>query len=578
MIKLLKNMRPADWVAMLISTGFIVLQVWLDLLMPDYMKTITELVQTGGTIGDIMIQGAYMLSCALGSALTAVVTGFIVSRVAAGFSARLREKIFTRVSDFSANEVNKFSMPGLITRTTNDVTQVQTIIAMGVQVMIKAPILAVWAIVKILGKSWQWSALTGIAVAVLIVTITFLVLVAMPKFKIMQKLTDNLNRVSRENLTGIRVVKAFNSSEYQEQKFDKANEDITKTSLFANRSMAVMMPMMTLIMNGLSVGIYLIGAYLISAAAGGMAKLDIFSDMIVFSSHAMQVIMAFMMLTMVFVLLPRASVSAKRICEVLETPLSITNGEKTEGSEVGTVEFKDVSFAYSDGAKPCLEHISFKAKKGDTVAFIGATASGKSTLVNLIPRLYDATDGEVLVDGVNVKEYDERALRKKIGFAPQRAVLFSGTVESNVTFGDNNTDFTQEALNIAQATEFVDKMENKQQAEIAQGGRNVSGGQKQRLCIARTIARKPEIYIFDDSFSALDYKTDRQLRGELKAQTEGVTTLIVAQRIGTIMDSDKIIVLDSGKIVGEGTHKELMENCDIYREIAYSQLSKEELA
>lgn len=584
MVKILKHLEKKDSLLILGCLVFIVMQVWLDLKLPDYMYEITMLVQTEGSqMSDILLQGSYMLLCAVGSMGAAIIVGYFAAKVAAGFSVRLRAKVFEKTMSFSMEEINGFSTASLITRSTNDITQIQLLIAMGLQAIVKAPILAVWAIAKIMGKSWQWTAATGLAVAFLILLLSIVIFIAMPKFKIIQGLTDNLNRVTRENLTGIRVVRAYNADGYQEAKFEKANEDLTKTNLFTTRLMALMQPSMGLIMSGISLSIYWIGAYLIYNAAA-VDRLSLFSDMVVFSSYAMQVIMAFMLLSIVFFMLPRASVSAKRINEVLDTEAKILDGNLTAGKEglAGEVEFKNVSFKYPDAADYILQNISFKANPGETVAFIGSTGSGKSTLVNLIPRFYDASDGEVLVDGINVKEYSQEALHNKLGYVSQRAVLFSGTVLSNIAYGDNGEDIPDEemvkkAIEIAQGQEFVEKMEGQYEASVSQGGTNFSGGQKQRLSIARAIARRPEIYLFDDSFSALDYKTDRVLRNALKKEIQNATMLIVAQRIGTIKDADRIIVLDQGKVAGSGTHEELMQTCSVYQEIAYSQLTKEEL-
>ncbi|MEW9052872.1 MAG: ABC transporter ATP-binding protein [Neobacillus sp.] len=583
MLKIFKYLQKKEWLLVFYSLVFIVTQVYLDLKLPDYMYEVTMLVQTEGSkMSDVLINGGYMLLCAIGSMVSAMIVGFFAAKVAAGFSVRLRGMVFEKTMSFSMEEINGFSTASLITRSTNDITQIQMLIAMGLQVVIKAPILAVWAIFKIMGKSWQWTATTGFAVAFLLIMLMVLIFIAMPKFKVIQGLTDNLNRVSRENLTGIRVVHAYNAEKYQEAKFEKANDDLTKTNLFTSRIMAIIMPTMGVIMSGMSLAIYWIGAYLINDAALPN-RLSLFSDMVVFSSYAMQVIMAFMMLSFIFIMLPRASVSAKRINEVLDTKGTIIDGCVTEGKKdhSGEVEFRNVSFKYPGAADYILRDVSFIAKKGETVAFIGSTGSGKSTLLNLIPRYFDATEGEVLVDGLNVKSYQQESLRKKLGYVSQKAVLFRGTVESNVTYGESkqlaNEQDIKLAVEIAQGTEFVEKMENQYAASIAQGGTNLSGGQKQRLSIARAVYRKPEIYIFDDSFSALDYKTDRTLRSVLKKETKDATTLIVGQRIGTIKDVDRIIVLDEGKVVGMGTHHELMLNCEVYQEIAYSQLSKEEL-
>lgn len=585
MVRILKYLRKREWLMICCSIIFIVTQVWLELRLPDYMSEITMLVQTAGSaLGDILAAGGSMLLCALGSLVSAFVVGFFAAQIAAGLAQRLRSNVFGKVLSFSMEEIGGFSTASLITRSTNDITQVQMIIAIGMQALIKAPIMAAWAICKIAGKGWEWTAATGCAVVVLMVMLTVIILFAMPKFKIIQRLTDNLNRVTRENLTGIRVVRAYNAEGYQEDKFAKANDDLTKTNLFANRVMAIMHPGMTFIMSSLTLAIYWLGAVLINNAGAVANKMVLFSNMIVFSSYAVQVIMAFMMLTIIFIMMPRASVSAKRILEVLDTPAKIIDGDKSDSElyERGEIEFRHVSFKYPDAAEYVLHDINFIAHHGETVAFIGSTGSGKSTLINLVPRFYDATEGEVLVDGINVKEYTQKALHNKIGYVPQKAVMFSGTIASNVAYGDNGRakidgDDIVEAVAIAQATEFVNKKEQKYEAPVAQGGANLSGGQKQRLSIARAICRQPEIYIFDDSFSALDYKTDRILRSELKKETAGVTTLIVAQRIGTIRDADQILVIDKGCVVGQGKHHELLKTCAVYREIAESQLSKEEL-
>lgn len=585
MIKIFKYLKKNEWIFMLVSVVFIVFQVWLDLKLPDYMAKITTLLQMEGTtVSDLIEPGSYMLLCAVGSLIAAVIVGFFAAKIAAGLSKRLRGNVFDKTLSFSMEEINRFSTASLITRSTNDITQIQLFVAMGLQVIIKAPILATWAIVKISNKSWQWTTATGVAVLVLCLMLTIIIVFAIPKFKIIQNLTDNLNRVTRENLTGIRVVRAYNAENFQQEKFEKANNDLTKTNLFANRLMAIISPGMTFIMSGLSVSIYWIGAYLIQTAAM-MDRITIFSDMVVFTSYAMQVVIAFMMVSIVFIMLPRVSVSAKRILEVLETKANITDGNETEGKPgvIGDIEFKNVSFTYPDSEEPILRNISFKAKRGETVAFIGATGSGKSSIINLIPRFYDVTEGEVLVDGVNVKQYKQEALHAKIGYVSQTAVLFSGTIDSNVSYGEtgqmeDSIQAVKRAVEIAQGKDFVEKFDGQYSGHIAQGGTNVSGGQKQRLSIARAIYRKPEIYIFDDSFSALDYKTDRALRMALKKETEHATTLIVAQRIGTIKEADQILVLEDGEIVGKGTHEQLMKDCKTYQEIAYSQLSKEELS
>lgn len=587
MLKLFKSLKSQDWLFIFLSVIFIVLQVWLDLRLPDYMSEITMLVQTEGSeVIDVLSAGGKMLACAFGSLASAALVGFFSAKVSAGLARTLREKIYNKTMSFSMEEINGFSTASLITRSTNDIMQIQMFTALGLQMLIKAPIMAAWAVFKIAGKSWQWTAVTGGAVAVVLIMILTVVIIALPKFKIIQTLTDNLNRVSRENLNGIRVVRAYNAEKYQEAKFDAANTELTDTHLFVGRTMAVMMPLMTLVMSSMSLIIYWVGVYLIDGAQA-YDKLTIFSDMVVFTQYAMQVIMAFMMLTMIFIILPRASVSAQRINEVLDTETKITDGTLDTSKALfnGCVEFKNVSFKYPDAADYVLENISFTAKPGETVAFIGATGSGKSTLINLIPRFYDATEGEILVDGINVKDYRQEELRNKLGYVPQKTVMFSGTVRSNVAFGDNGRpapadgdNAVKNAVATAQGEEFVSKMADTYDAPIAQGGTNISGGQKQRLSIARAIYRRPEIFIFDDSFSALDYRTDRLLRNALKRETGGTTNIIVAQRIGTIMDADKIIVLDEGKIAGMGRHTELLKSCSVYREIAESQLSKEEIS
>lgn len=584
MIKLLKNLGKKEWLLSIICFILIVGQVWLELKMPDYMSEITVLVQTEGSqMSDIIENGAYMLLCAFGSLLSAIIVGYLVSNISATFSMNVRDKLFDKVEKLAMNEIKKFSTSSLITRTTNDITQIQMVVSMGLQLMIKAPITAIWAITKILNKSWQWSAITALGIVILIAVIVAIMIIVMPRFKKVQKLIDKINGITRENLTGIRVVRAFNAEKYQEEKFEETNENLTKQQLFNQKAFSILSPIMYLVMYFLSLGIYFIGAYLIRDA--GMAdKIGLFGDMIVFSSYAMQVIMAFLMLAMIFMMIPRAEVSAERINEVLDTDITIKDGKMTEDktSEKGTIEFKNVSFKYPDGDENVLNNISFKANKGETIAFIGATGSGKSTLINLIPRFYDVTDGEVLVDGINVKEYSQELLHNKIGYVSQKAVIFNDTVSNNIAYGDNGKGKIEEekiikAIEVAQGKEFVEKMEDGYNTQMAQGGTNVSGGQKQRLSIARAIARDPEIYIFDDSFSALDYKTDSVLRKELKNYTGDRTTLIVAQRIGTIMNANKIIVLDDGKCVGQGTHKELLKNCEVYKQIALSQLSQKEL-
>lgn len=580
MIKLFKYLRKKDWLYIFISLCFIVCQVWLDLKIPDYMSEITRLIQTpDSALGDVLVVGMKMLGCAILSMAATFIVGYFVAVVAAGLSRRLREAVYDKVISFSMEEMGRFSTASLITRSTNDISQVQMVIAIGLQASVKAPIMAAWAITKIINKNLAWSAATGVAVAFLLVLITILFVLVVPGFRKIQSLTDNINRVARENLSGVRVVRAYNAEKYQEDKFAKANEELTSVNLFTQKMMAIMMPAMTLISSGLTLSIYWIGVYLIDKAEL-TEKIGLFSDMIVFSSYAMQVIMSFMMLTFTFIILPRAIVSSKRINEVLETKNRIMDGEGCENTtETGTVEFRNVSFHYPDAADDMISGISFKANQGEMVAFIGATGSGKTTLINLIPRFYDATGGEVLVDGVNVKKYKLSELRKKIGYAPQKALLFSGTVEENVCYGADTPDSERlnEALEISQAKEFVEKLTDNVKSKISQGAVNVSGGQKQRLSIARSLYNKPEILIFDDSFSALDYRTDKILRKELRERSKGSTSLIVAQRIGTIMEADLIIVLEEGRIVGQGKHKELLKSCPIYKEIAMSQLSEEEL-
>lgn len=581
MFKLLKSFGKKEWLITIVSVSLIVMQVWLELKMPDYMSKVTILVQTEGSkMSDILINGGYMLLCAFGSLVGAVIVGYLIALLSAGFSKELRGKLFRKVEEMSMSEVKEFSTNSLITRTTNDITQVEMFVGFGLQLLIKAPVTAIWAITKILNKSWEWSMVTAVAVVILLVVIGILTIIVLPKFKIVQKLTDKLNEVTRENLTGIRVVRAFNAEDYQEKKFKNVNDDLTNLQLFNQKSMSIMSPVMYLIMYMLTLIIYFIGAYLIKDAM--MAdKIALFGDMVVFSSYAMQIIMSFLMLAMIFMILPRAEVSASRINEVLDTDISVKDGNVETKSEVGTIEFKNVSFKYPDAEEYVLRNISFKANKGDTVAFIGSTGSGKSTLVNLVVRFYDVTEGEILVDGINIKDYKLEYLYKLIGYVPQKAVMFNGTVNSNIAYGDAKEVITdnriKEAAKVAQADDFVSKMDDGYASHIAQGGTNVSGGQKQRIAIARAIAKNPEIYIFDDSFSALDYKTDAVLREELKKYTKDATSLIVAQRIGTIMNADKIIVLDNGTSVGVGTHEELLKSCEVYKEIALSQLSKEEL-
>lgn len=582
MIKLLKNLRKKEIFLILISCVFIFISVDLELKMPDYMATITKLVQTEGSkMKDIVTNGGYMLLCALGSLICSIVVGFLISYIASKFSMNIRSKLFNTVEDLDMEEIKEFSPSSLITRTTNDVSQIEMLLGMGLQLLIKAPITAVWAVTKILNKNMSWSIITAVSLAILLVTLIIISLIVVPKFKIVQKLIDKLNNVTRENLTGIRVVRAFNAENYQENKFNEVNTSLTKQQMFNQKTFAIMSPMMYLVMYFLTLSIYYVGAYLINDASFS-SKIGLFGDMIVFSSYAMQVIISFLMLAMIFMMLPRAQVSAKRINEVLDKKVKLKEGNITSSKETGTITFKNVSFKYPKAEEYVLKDISFDIKKGETVAFIGSTGSGKSTLINLIPRFYDVTEGEILVDNINVKDYKEEVLNDKIGYIPQKAVIFSGTINSNIGFGKVNGKKVslkkiKESANVAQASEFIEKLDNKYNSLVARSGTNLSGGQKQRIAIARAIARNPEIYIFDDSFSALDYKTDYTLRKELKKYTKSATILIVAQRIGTIINADKIIVLDNGNCVGIGTHKELLKTCDVYKEIALSQLKEDEL-
>lgn len=587
MIKLLRYMKGREWLFFLVSLVFIISQVWLDLKLPDYMSEITTLVETeGSAMADIWASGGKMLLCSLGSLASSIIVCYLASSIAASFSRRLRAAMFDKVESFSMEEINSFSTASLITRSTNDVVQVQMLIVLSMQVVIKAPAMAIWAITKIAGKAWQWSLATGIAIVLLVGFLAIAMVLTFPKFRKIQWLQDALNHAARENLSGIRVVRAYNAEEYQERKFEKANTDLLKNQLFANRTMTLLSPFMNITMNCLNMSIYWIGAVLINAvvienAASIATRVDIFADMIVFMSYAMQVIMSFIMIVMVFIVAPRALVAAKRINEVLETEPKIVDSAKPQPEEtcVGEVEFRNVSFTYPGGNGNVLTDISFTAHRGETVAFIGSTGSGKTTLVNLIPRFYDVTEGAVLVDGVDVRDYELEKLYKKLSYVSQRAVMFSGDIEDNVAFGANaDRAKLRDALHISQSEEFVDGLEDGVKSHVAQGGTNFSGGQKQRLSIARALCRDAEILIFDDTFSALDFKTDRELRDALKAKTENETKLIVAQRIGTIMSADKIIVLDEGRQVGTGTHQELMKNCEVYRQIALSQLSEEELA
>jgi len=583
MLKLFKNLTKGDWLFAAVSLVCIVGQVYLDLKLPDYMSEITTLVETqGSAMSDILHSGVLMLGCALGSLILSIIVTVMAAKIATHFSAALRKKIFDKVQSFSMEEIGHFSTASLITRSTNDITQIQNLIVMGMQAIIRAPIMTVWGIIKIAGKNWQWTAAVGVSILFLLLIVVVCVGLAIPKFKRVQALTDDLNRVTRENLTGLSVVRAYNAEDYQEQKFEKTNTDLTDTNIFVNTALATLMPGIQLVMNGCSLAIYWIGAVMINAV-GIEERIGLFSDMVVFSSYAMNIMMAFMMLVMIFIMLPRASVSAKRILEVLETKPTIMDGSVTNGKtdETGEVEFRNVSFCYPDAGEAVISNISFTAHKGQTVALIGSTGCGKSTVINLIPRFYDATEGEVLVDGVNVKEYNGHSLRSKIGYISQKSILFGGTIAANVAFGEcesgnPSAEDVQKAIETAQASDFV--KEKGTEGKVAQGGTNFSGGQKQRLSIARAICRKPEIFIFDDSFSALDYKTDRNLRKALDKNCADATKIIVAQRIGTIRDADLILVLDDGKIVGQGRHAELMKTCEVYRQIAYSQLSKEELA
>ena len=581
MIKIFKNLNKKDYFLMPIIILLIVLQVYLELRIPEYMTQITTLVKTNGTINEILTQGIYMTSCAFLSLISSVVVGYIIANITANFSLNIRRKLFTKVNDFSLEEIKKFSTSSLITRTTNDVTNLEMILSMGLQLLIKAPITAIWAIKKILGKNFTWSVVTGSAVLVLIIMIVVLVILVLPKFKLVQKLIDKINGLTREHLKGIRVIRAFNAEEFHENKFEHQNKKLTDTQMFNQKVMSITSPVMYLIMNGVSLAIYFTGAYMLDSALFA-EKIDLFSNMVVFTSYAMQVISSFLMLAMIFIMYPRASISADRINEVLDTKCKIKDGKISEGKTKGKVEFKNVSFKYPDSDEYVLKDVSFIAKPGMTVAIIGSTGSGKSTLINLITRFYDVSEGSVLVDDVDVREYKLSSLYDKLGYVSQKAILFSGSIKDNVSFGKKSDyevtdDKIESAIRVSQSEDFVLKLKDKYNSRVSQGGSNLSGGQKQRISIARAIARDPEIYIFDDSFSALDYKTDYILRRELKKYTSTSTNIIVAQRIGTIINSDMIIVLDKGVVVGKGTHKELMKNCDVYKEIAYSQLSKEEL-
>jgi len=584
MLKLIKNFSKKDWIIVFFCVALISLQVWLDLRLPEYMSTITVLIQSEGSkMSEILKNGGYMLLCAFGSLISAIFVGYLTSKLSANFSYNIRNKIFTKVGKFGMEEVKKFKTSSLITRTTNDVTQLEMFIAMGLQMLIKAPIMAIWAVSKILNKSMEWSLLTGAGVLILLITIGIIFIIVFPRFEKVQKLIDKLNGVTRENLTGIRVIRAFNAEKYVTNRFERVNDDLTNMQTFNQKCFAVMGPVMNLVMHFLTLGIYFIGAYLIDKA-NMIDKITLFSNMVVFTSYGIQVIAAFLMLAMIFMILPRAGVSARRINEILDQDISLKDGNKNTNKtkEVGTVEFKNVSFKYPDSDEYLLKNISFKVNRGETIAFIGSTGSGKSTLINLVPRFYDVTEGSILVDGIDVRDYKQDDLHNKIGYVSQKAVMFTGSVKDNVGYGFNGKEkpdikIIKEAIDVAQATDFVTKMDDTYDAHIARGGTNISGGQKQRLSIARAIARQPEIYIFDDSFSALDYKTDSTLRKNLKKYTKDATIMIVAQRIGTIMSADKIVVLEKGVCVGIGTHKELLKTCDVYREIALSQISKEEL-
>ena len=584
MFSLFRNFSKKDIFLILFVVVLICIQVWLDLKMPDYMSEITRLVETEGSeISEIIKNGIFMLLCALGSLLGAVLVGYLTANLSADLTKNIRSKIYDKVEKLGFAEIKKFSISSLITRTTNDITQIELFVAMGMQVIIKAPITAVWAITKILDKSWEWSTATAVTVVLLLSMVAVVMVLVIPRFKLIQKLTDRLNSVTRENILGIRVIRAFNAEKYEEQKFGRANDNLTNTQIFSQKALSVLSPSIFFSMHMLNLAIYVIGAIMISTTAGP-ERLTLFSNMVVFLSYAMQVVMSFLLLAIIFMIVPRAQVSANRINEVLKTKISVKEGtfNSTETPQVGTVEFKNVSFKYPDADEYLLKDISFKAERGQTVAFIGSTGSGKSTLINLVPRFYDATEGEVLVDGINVKEYKFKNLYNKLGYVPQKAVMFDGTVSSNVAFGDNGkgkrpASVVTEAIKVAQGTTFVEKLDRTYLAHIASGGTNISGGQKQRLAIARAVARDPEIYIFDDSFSALDYRTDAALRKALKKHTKNATSLIVAQRIGTIMNADQILVLDNGKCVGHGTHSELLKTCKVYRQIAESQLSLEEL-
>ncbi|MBR2696578.1 MAG: ABC transporter ATP-binding protein [Parasporobacterium sp.] len=583
MIKLIKHMSAKQWLYAFIVLVFVVVSVWCTLTLPDYMTKVTQLVETGDAMSDVWKYGGIMLACAVGDLCCTIIVGFFTSQVSSMFAASTRDRLYKKIISFSMEEIGQFSTSSLLTRFTNDIQQVTMVIAMGLQAVLKAPIIAVWAFVKIMGKGQQWLIVTGIAILILLAVLVSNLILVVPKFKRIQKLTDNLNRVARENLTGVRVVRAYNAEEYQEEKFDVANTALMKNHLFTGRIMAYLFPSIQFVMSGTSLAIYWVGAILIQRTADPAARIGIFSELVTFMAYAVQIIVAFMMISMIFVMLPRALVSAERINKVLDTKTKIHDGERTEEApETGTVEFKDVVFKYPDAEEPVLSGISFSAKKGDTIAFIGSTGSGKSTLVNLVPRFYDVTDGAVYVDGVDVRDYSQKDLREKIGYVSQRAILFKGTLATNVAYGSEEEENPSEekivhAMEVAQGKDILEKSDLGVNMEVAQGGTNFSGGQKQRISIARAIYKNPEIFIFDDSFSALDYKTDKVLRATLKKETKDATTLIVAQRIGTVKDADLIIVLDEGKMVGKGKHADLLKDCEVYRQIAYSQLSEEEL-
>ena len=581
MIRIIRYLNKKQWMQILLSFVFIVTQVYLDLKIPDYMSKITMYVESPGhTVSDIIAEGKWMILCALGSLISAIIVGYLASKISASFSKNLRSRIFSKVESFSMKEINEFSTASLITRSTNDITQIQMVIVIGLQILIKAPIMAVWAITKIYNKGFEWTMATAVTVLILIIFVAILMILVMPKFRIMQTLTDNINRILRENLTGLAVIRAYNSEEYRENKFDEANEELTSTQLFTSRAMSTLFPMINFSMSILTLVIYFIGAGLINAAEM-MDKYVLFSNMVVFSSYAMQVIMSFMMMSMIFIMIPRAQISANRINEVLDTELSIKDGDIDTSNEdyEYEIEFDNVSFKYTDSEQYILKDIDFKVKKGEKVAIIGSTGSGKSTILNLLLRFYDATEGVVKIQGIDIRKYKLKFLYEKIGAVFQKSFLFKGNVKSNISFSEDgvNNEKVEQAADTSQSMEFIEKFDDKFNHEIAQLGKNVSGGQKQRLSIARAIYKKPDIYLFDDSFSALDFKTDSELRHQLREKSPDATTIIVAQRVGSIMDSDQIIVLENGQIAGIGQHKDLLKNCEVYKEIAYSQLTEEEL-